>query len=92
MHLPVYIGYGIKPLFFFFLLINLRSPAFQACWTKASSDPAGHVQTDTASPAESKVLPAVFTACLCPAALGEDEDTLSPAIRQYAGTILALSE
>lgn len=89
MDVAVYIGYDIEPVF---LLINFCSPAFQAGWTRASSDPAGCVQTSAASPAESKVRPAVFTACLCPAVLGEQADILSPVIRQYAGTILALSE
>lgn len=89
MDIPVGTGYDIEPGF---LLINLCSPAVRSVWTRASPNPAGCVQTNIASSAESKVLPAVFTACLCPAVLGEEADLLCPIIRQYAGTILALSE
>lgn len=89
MDLPNINWYDIELVF---LLINLCSPAFQAGWTRARSSPAGCVQTDTGSPAESTALPAVFTACLCPAVSGEHADMLSPVRRQCAATTLGLSE
>lgn len=75
-----------------FLLINLFSLYFKQAGPEPAQTQQVCVQTDRASPAESQVLPAVFLGCLYPAVLGVHAGTLSPGIRQYAGTILALSD